>query len=232
MRSRKAPHGRMLPALAAALLLLPSAAHAQIVTARGNPATTQITFTGELTSAVELVITGSTDSNGNDQTELTGSGAAGVVNFGIYNLATPLLTGEKNRTTSGTPGTYLVATLRAQVFTSGGHGGAVIDIARTFPYQGPPDVPQQNLFFAFWGIGNIRIRNTQLWWPNWTRYPNIFSSIAVFEVPPAGTVPGGGNLDPGLQSGDFIDHQIAVWIPDSQPAGPFSTTVTYTATAL
>jgi hypothetical protein len=38
------------------------------------------------------------------------------------------------------------------------------------------------------------------------------------------------NLDDLMANGDSIDHQIAVWIPDTALSGSFSSVVTYTVT--
>jgi len=225
--------GKVLVAIAV-VLPLPSAA--QIATSHGTPtipATTQLTFGGQLESAITIEVTGSIDLSGNETTVVSGSGSAGVINFGTYDLAGNLLTGAKHRV-NGPPsgrGTYLVATLSVRVLFSGGFTSANVDIARTNPTGGPPDIPQNHLFFAFMGPKNAKAKNQKLTWPRWKDFPEQRLNTSVFEVPAAGYVPGTGNLDAQMASGDFLDHQIAVWIPDAQPAGPFSTTVTYTATA-
>ena len=58
---------------------------------------------------------GSTNLKNGATTAIIGSGTSGTVNFGVYNLAQALLTGEKHRAVGANRGTYLVATLTVGV---------------------------------------------------------------------------------------------------------------------
>src|SRR5262249_46467930 len=57
----------------------------------------EITVKGTILSSLQIWVAGSTDLNGGQTTVINGSGTSGVVNFGVYNLAGPLLTGQKHR---------------------------------------------------------------------------------------------------------------------------------------
>lgn len=222
---------RVGASLLVAIGLFSSGAMAQ-VRSNGVPATAQITFKGVVTSAVEITVEGSIDLNGNDTTLISGSGTQGVINFGVYNLNNALLTGNKHRVNKNPKGNYLVATVRASVRFSGGPSSASIDLYRAFPVGGSGDVPLNRLFFSVMGPKNARKSTGRLSWPRWDEYPEKRLGTSVFQVPAAGYVPGPGNLESGLLTGEGIEHQLGVWIPDSQTPGPFSTVVSYTATAL
>jgi hypothetical protein len=75
-----------------------------------------------------------------------------------------------------------------------------------------------------------RLPNQRVPWQKWSAYPP--SQPGANVMPLSTYVPGTGNLDNQMTSSQSMDHQVAVWIPDSLPAGPFSTLVTYTITRL
>ncbi len=216
-------------------LLLPARRSAAQVTSRGtNTGAADITLAGTITSSITVSVTGSTDLQSNVSTLITGTGIQGVVNFGTYDLAGLPLTGDKQKVNAahGGPGNYLIATLTViTTFSGSGTGQAAVDIQRTNACGPAPDVPcgaPGNLFFA---IQKVR-KNGRVTWPTWKNYPDNRYGATVFDVPDSTYIPGAGNLDNQMLNGDDTDHQVAIWIPNSLPSGPFSTMVTYTATRL
>lgn len=208
----------------------PSAA--QTVQSNGtSSAAADITLTGNLTSSIAIEVTGSQDNNGGALTTITGTGTQGVVDFGTYDLPGALVNGEKHRVNTNPKGNYLVATLSVTTrFSGGGSMTAAVDIQRANPCGPAPDVScagSGSLFYAKMVPRKPRQRAS---WPKWSRYPE--TNAGVFVMPISSYVPGAGNLDNLMANGDSMDHQVAVWIPDSLPAGPFATQVTYTATRL
>jgi hypothetical protein len=214
--------------LAVVLVWAPGRASAQVSVSgpAATPHQIDVTLTGDVTTSVFIQVDGSVDLNGNLPTVITGSGTAGFVNFGTYNAATPLLTGEKHKVVK--KGTYLVATLAVSVRLSGGPASATVDIQRTNPITGAPDIAAGSLLYA---RPAAKKKNARLSWPKWNKFPEVRYGTSVFDVPPSTFVPGAGNLDAAMANGDSLDHQVAIWIPDSLPAAPFSTLVTYTAIA-
>lgn len=215
-----------------AILLLPvRPSLAQTVQSTGANAGLDVTLRGTITSSIAISVTGSVDQNGGRTTNITGSGPTGVVDFGTYDLPGPLTNGDKHRVNSNPKGNYLVATLTVMTtFSGGGTTNAAVDIQRANPCGGPPDVSCAGNGSLFYAKMLPRRPNQKASWPKWSRYPE--TNPGVFVMPLSTYVPGTGNLDNLMQNGDSMDHQVAVWIPDSLPAGAFSTVVTYTATRL
>ena len=158
---------------------------------------------------------------------ISGNGVQGVVNFGTYNLAGLPLTGDKQYVNNGNggPGNYLIATLTVQTrFSGGGSMQAAVDIQRTSACGPAPDI----------ACGAPGRRPTCRWIvasvPDLT--PHEWEVASVFDVALSSYVPGAGNVDNQMANGESLDHQVAIWIPNSTPPGPFSTMVTYTATRL
>jgi len=218
--------------LGIALLLPARPCAAQTAESRGTAqAAVDVALTGTIISSVAISVTGSNDQNGGATTTIIGAGVQGVVDFGTYDLAGPLANGEKQRVNSNPKGNYLVATLRVtSTFTGTGGANAAVDIQRTNPCGGAPDVSCAGSGSLFYAKMTPRRPNQRASWPKWSRYPE--TNIGVFVMPISTYVPGAGNLDNLMLNGDSMDHQVAVWIPDSLPAGPFSTLVTYTITRL
>jgi len=222
--------------LGAALLPVRQSA-AQVRSSGANQGAIDLTLTGTITSSILISVTGSIDLSTGRQTVITGNGVQGVVNFGTYNLATMPLTGDRQKVTAanGGPGSYLIATLTVGTdFSGGGSGFAAVDIERTNPCGPAPDIAcgsPGNLFFAK-RAARPPGKNPKWAWPTWLRYPDARYGATVFDVPISTYVPGTGNLDNQMANGDTLEHQVAIWISNAQPAGPFSTMVTYTATRL
>jgi hypothetical protein len=233
---RRNSHSLWIAVCAALLggLLLPIRQSAAQITARGSSqGLVDLTLTGTVTSSIAISVTGSVDLQRGVATVITGNGVQGVVNFGTYNLAGMPLTGDKQTVpiAGGGPGSYLVATLTVRTtFSGGGSMQAAVDIQRTNPCGPAPDIAcgsPGRLFYAVQGTRNIKV-----FWPLWANYPRLGYGATVFDVPDSTYVPGAGNINNLMLSGDTIDHQVAIWIPNSAPAGAFSTMVTYTATRL
>lgn len=215
--------------------LLPVRPSAAQVRSRGSTqGHTDITLGGTLTSSISIFVTGSVDLQDNVPTVITGNGVQGVVNFGVYDLAGPPLTGDKQRVNRnhGGPGNYLVATLTVGTTFSGGSGLAAVDIQRANLCGPAPDVACGSPGALFYAFQAARRPNRRVTWPTWRYYPDLRYGASVFDVPTSSHVPGAGNLDNQMANGDTMDHQVAIWIPNSLPPGPFSTVVTYTATRL
>jgi hypothetical protein len=205
---------------------------AQTVESRGpDQAGVDIALRGSITSSVAITVSGSIDQASGAVTTVIGTGIQGVVDFGTYDLAGPLINGEKQRVPANPKGNYLVATLRVTtIFTGGGASTAAVDIQRANPCGGPPDVSCAGAGSLFYAKMTPRKPNQRATWPKWSRYPE--TNAGVFVMPLSSYVPGAGNLDNLMANGESIDHQVAVWIPDAQLPGPFSTLVTYTVTRL
>lgn len=199
--------------LAGALWATPSFAQAggaaQGVGTAGTPASLQVHLGGTVHSAIQLTVVGGNDTN------VTGSGTSGTVNFGDI-TATNLLTGVKYRDYLFPPrGTYLVATLEVQLKLSGGlSNDATVTVNRT-SVTGPLEIPDGNLYVT---KSIVTVLAYYLFPPN--DLPNSF--IPLHTTPET--------LTDSLGSGDTFDHQVVIWIPDSQAPGNFASTVTYSAT--
>jgi hypothetical protein len=218
-------------------LLLPARRSAAQVTSRGtNIGAINVTLAGTITSSITIEVTGSVDQQGNIATTITGNGIQGVVNFGTYNLGGPPLTGDKqtvNGAGNGGPGSYLIATLNVKTtFSGSGTAQAAVDIQRTNACGPAPDVACGAPGRLFYAKQIPRKPNQRATWPTWKKYPEVRYGTTVLDMPDSAYVPGAGNIDNQMLSGDSIDHQVAIWIPNSLPPGPFSTMVTYTATRL
>ena len=218
------------------VVLLPARPSAAQVRSRGtNQGAVDFTLQGTITSSITIFVTGSVDLQGNVATVVTGNGIQGVVNFGTYNLAGAPLTGDKQYVNNGNggPGNYLIATLTVgTTFSGGGSMLAAVDIQRSSPCGPAPDVAcgaPGRLFYAFQVPRKPKQKAT---WPTWKKYPEQRYGASVLDMPLSSYIPGTGNLDNQMANGDTIDHQVAIWIPNSLPTGPFSTMVTYTATRL
>jgi hypothetical protein len=220
----------------AAGLLLPARQSSAQVTSRGtNTGAVDMTLSGTITSSITISVTGSVDLQGGVATVVTGNGIQGVVNFGTYNLAGLPLTGDKQAVNAGNggPGNYLIATLTAATtFSGGGTMQAALDIQRTNACGPAPDIACGAPGRFFYARMASRKPNQKVSWPTWKKYPDARYGASVFDMPLSTYIPGAGNLDNLMLNGDTVDHQVSIWIPNSLPAGPFSTMVTYTATRL
>lgn len=237
--TRRTPSGRTgfpaRSAIAGAILTL-----ASLLPASGTPQTTEggerlgsadITLTGTITSTVVLSVEGSVNQNGGASTVIVGSGAHGSIDFGNFRAPGPSGNGERYHVDGPVAGHYLVATIKLKTrFSGGGDARALLDIQRATPCGGPPELPCGAPGSLFYAKAATRAPNRPVSWPTWDAYPDRRYGSTVFDVPDSSYVPGTGNLDSLMANGDSIDHQIAVWIPDTAPPGSFSSVVTYTVT--
>ena len=224
-------------ALAAAALtltcLLPASGAAQTTSQGQTVGATNITLTGTITSTVILTVEGSLNQNGGASTTITGAGAHGAIDFGNFRVPGPATNGDRYRVEAGAQGNYLVATVKLKTQFSGTGGTkAVLDIQRANPCGGPSDLSCGAPGGLFYAKMALRAPNQPAAWPTWDQYPDRRYGSTVFDVPESTYVPGTGNLDGLMANGDSIDHQIAVWIPDTAPSGAFTSVVTYTVTRL
>ena len=217
-------------------LLLPvRQSAAQVRSSGSNQGIVNLTLTGTINSSIAIYVTGSTDFQGGVSTVISGNGVQGVVNFGTYNLAGLPLTGDKQYVNNGNggPGNYLIATLTVQTrFSGGGSMQAAVDIQRTSACGPAPDIACGAPGRLFYAKQVPRKPNQKVTWPTWKKYPEARYGASVFDVALSSYVPGAGNVDNQMANGESLDHQVAIWIPNSTPPGPFSTMVTYTATRL
>jgi len=165
-----------------------------------------VQFNATLQNAITLTLTGIAD--GAATTTIAGAGTAGVVNFGTFNtLCNPAITnGECVRTTGGTAGAHLVAPFRATVAFSGAPS-ADVGISKNVA-----GATAFGLKFAS-GVATA--------WTNSADGTNMLDPLAAAAE---------NNLGLGVASGTAIDHQVALFFPDTQAAGAYTTTVRWTAT--
>jgi len=213
--------------------LLAARSTAQTTSQGQTVGSTNITLTGTITSTVVLTVEGSTNQNGGASTTIVGVGTHGAIDFGNFRVPGPAVNGERHRVEGVAPGHYLVATVRLKTQFSGSGGPrAMLDIQRANPCGGVSELPCGAPGGLFYAKMARRTPNQAAAWPAWDQYPDQRYGSTVFDVPASSYVPGTGNLDDLMANGDFIDHQIAVWIPDDAPSGAFSSVVTYTVTRL
>ncbi len=213
--------------------LLASNGRAQTTSQGQTIGSANITLTGTITSTVVISVEGSVDQNGGANTTIVGAGARGSIDFGNFRIPGPSTNGARYRVDGPVPGYYLVATVKLKTQFSGSGGTrAVLDIQRANPCGGASDLPCGAPGWLFYAKMPLRMPNQPAAWPAWGEYPDRRYGSTVFDVPDSSHVPGTGNLDDLMANGDSIDHQIAVWIPDSASSGSFSSVVTYTVTRL
>jgi len=226
---------RSAAALATLMLacLLAANSAAQTTSHGQTAGSVNIALTGTITSTVVITVEGSVNQNGGASTMISGAGAHGAIDFGNFRVPGPSQNGERYHVEGSVPGHYLVATVKLKTQFSGtGSTRAVLDIQRANPCGALPELPCGAPGSLFYAKMARRTPNRLAAWPAWDQYPDRRYGSTVFDVPESSYVPGGGNLDDLMANGDSIDHQIAVWIPDSAPPGTFSSVVTYTVTRL
>jgi hypothetical protein len=206
----------LLGSLALVAILGVPSANAQTIKKSGSPSTNvQLGFAGLVSTSVQLSIVGSGPTTLSSTTStIAPTPAAGTINFGSFNALQPSGATNANffRISSGTTGAVIAASLIATLVYNGSTTGSVT-VARKNAAGGPPDVP----------LANLRIASPPL--ASWT------SGSQGTQVPNAGS-PG---LDICQASGAATcanntpyRHQLAVFVPDSQPTGAFTTVVVYT----
>lgn len=225
LRSRTSQLGRrtgaklLFVAVAIACWLgLTSAALAQMIRNSGaTRAQVDLGFIGNVRNSILLTVIGT------GTTVLTNSVSAAMpvhatatINFGTFNtlLRPPPATGQGFRVALPTPGAVVAATLDAMV-TYNGAATATLTVSRLGVAGGLPDIP----------LTDLRVASPAL--ATWT------SGSDGVQVPNAGLP--GYNLctaagDLTCQNAKAYLHSLAVFIPDSRPAGPFTTVVVYEGT--
>jgi hypothetical protein len=207
---------RQSPLLAAAVAVLAvGSAHAQseTVIATGSPgssatpAVANITFQGVLTSALELHVVGDDDTN--VTSAVPGNPATGIVNFGTFSTVNPELveTGDGYRTIAGDAGAMVVASMIATIIYNGAATGSVT-------------IGQQNALGLL--PAQVRHGSATATWNAGTDHAQVPAIATPAELCPAGN----------CASGTPLPHRVAIFLPDTQPDGAFSTIISYTATAL
>lgn len=142
--------------------------------------------------------------------------AAGTINFGSFStlLQPPPATGLGYRVALPSPGAVVTATLDA-IITYNGATTAALTVARLSPAGGLPDIP----------LGDLRVASPALvtWTAGTQGAPIPNPGLPAFDLCTAA-----GDLT--CESGKPYPHSLAVFIPDSRPAGPFTTVVVYQGT--
>jgi hypothetical protein len=230
-RGRHPARSAVAVAIMTLACLLPSSSTSQTGSQGQTLGSVNIALMGTITSTVVLTVEGSTNQNGGAGTTIAGSGARGTIDFGNFRVPGPSANGERYRVERAAQGHYLVATVKLKTQFSGSGGtNAVLDIQRANPCGGPSELPCGAPGSLFYAKLARRVPNQPAAWPAWDQYPDLRYGSTVFDVPDSSYVPGTGNLDALMANGESIDHQIAVWIPDTAPSGAFSSVVTYTVT--
>ncbi|MFN0063532.1 MAG: hypothetical protein ACKVPX_13570 [Myxococcaceae bacterium] len=205
--------------LFALLLSLSGVARAQIVSSGGSsPQDLQIQFNGIISTTVMINVSGAgpTTLTGTT-TALQPTRAVGTIDLGTFNSVLPgsSVNCDAYRASSGTPGAILAASMLATV-TYNGSTTASVTVMRRNPVGALPDIP----------LANLRVSSPGL--PAWSTGTD---GTAV----PSSAGPGLDICtlagDPTCVNGVGYLHQLAVFVPDTQLSGPFSTTVLYTATS-
>jgi hypothetical protein len=217
IRHASAGDGILCIAVLAALLFIPSSVLAQNVRDTGFPAAdVQIALIGNVSSSIQLSIVGSGKTTITQATQtVAGTPAVGTVDFGTFTTLWPhAAQGDAYRITGPTAGAIVAARLIATLTYHGSTTGS-IQVARQLPASAWPDVP----------LANLRLSSPPVAW----------SSATQGQVVPDAGAPGtdlcitAGATTCG--SGVPYEHHIAIFLPDMQPAGTFSTVVVYTAVA-
>jgi len=181
--------------------------------AGGSGAQVTVTLNATLGNAIQLTLDGATAGGVVTAVTPTG-GATGTVGFGNFDTlcSTGVTTGRCIPTATGTSGAHLVAAFTATVSFSGA-ASADLGISRNAAAgASPPDVAAANLKYAA-GVAT-----------DWT------DSGSGAALPNPLAVVGENNLGAALASGAMVDHEVAMFFPDTSTAGAYSTTVRWTAT--
>ncbi|MFN0063531.1 MAG: hypothetical protein ACKVPX_13565 [Myxococcaceae bacterium] len=183
----------------------------------GNGGQVEITITGVVTSSVSLDIVGT----GTTALAGTTSGAnpvagTGTLDFGTFstqNAAAATNTSFAGRTALN-DGAIVAGSLSATLTFNGATTGTVT-VARQAAAGALPDVPAGNLAVATPALAGWTAIT------DGTAIPNPGTSVDVCT-----------GVAGACNSGQAYVHELAVFVPDTQAAGAFSTVVTYTGTAL
>ena len=193
-------------------------ARAQMIRNSGtNRTQVDLGFVGNVRNSIILTIAGTgTTSISAQVSRGMPTHSSATIDFGSFStqLQPPPGNGTGYRVALPSPGAVVAATLDAMV-TYNGAVTASLTVARLNPAGGLPDIP----------LADLRLASPAL--ATWT------SGTQGTQVPNAG-LPG---FDLCLAAGDLTcqtakayNHSLAVFLPDTRPAGPFTTVVVYTGT--
>ena len=218
----KAQKGRSQRRLAVALfalaVALPTLAQAQTIQNSGaNRAQVRLGFIGTVTNSVLISIVGfGTTTFNSTSSAAMPTHAQGTINFGTFStlLQPPPANATGYRVALPAPGAVVVATLDALI----DYNGAVtasLTVGRAAPAGGAPDVPLANLRVASPALGSWTSGSQGVQVPN-------------FGLPAYNICTATGDTT-CLAAKSYV-HDLAVYVPDSQAAGPFTSTILYTGT--
>lgn len=205
-----------------ALVVLMSSASALAQTATGvgiagagNGGIVEIDVRGTVVSSVSLNVTGAPGTVLSGTSSATSPTAAvGTLDFGSFSTQTP--SAANNTTfagrTAANTGAIVAGSLTATLTYSGALTGSITVQRKTIPVVGTSDIQ----------AGNLRVASPAL--ASWTAATD-------------GTAVGNPGTTTDICSGSCTSgtgytHQLAVYIPDTQAFGLFTSVVTYTGTAL
>jgi len=142
--------------------------------------------------------------------------AQGTIDFGTFStlLQPPPANGAAYRVALPAPGAVVVATLDAFIDYNGS-ATASLSVGRRSAAGAPPDVPLANLRVASPSLGA------------WTS-GSQGAQVPDFGQPAHNLCTATGDAT-CLAAKSYV-HDLAIYLPDTQAAGPFSTVVLYTGT--
>jgi hypothetical protein len=197
---------------------LPSVAQAQTITNAGaNQTQVRLGFVGAVANSVLINIVGfGTTTLSSSSSAAMPTHAQGSINFGTFStlLQPPPTNGTGHRVLLPAPGAVVVATLDA-VIDYNGATTATLAVGRRSAAGGPPDVPLANLrvaspSLAIWSSGSQGVQVPNFGQPAY----NLCTATG----------------DTTCIAAKSYVHDLAVYVPDTQAAGPFTTTILYTGT--
>jgi hypothetical protein len=196
----------------------PSSAQAQTIQNSGaNQTQVRLGFVGIVTNSVLISIVGfGTTTFNSTASAAMPTHARATINFGSFTtlLQPPPANGTGHRVLLPAPGAVVVATLDAFIDYNGA-AAASLTVGRAAAAGAPPDVPLANLRVASpsratWTAGNQGVQIPNFGLPGF----NICTATGDTTC---------------IATKSYL-HDLAVYVPDSQVAGPFSTVVLYTGT--
>jgi hypothetical protein len=207
--------------VAATLLLvtaLSSTAQAQTIQNSGaNQTQVRLGFIGTVSNSVLITVVGMGTTTFNSGSSATmPAHAQGTINFGTFStlLQPPPTNGAAFRVALPAPGAVVVATLDALIDYNGSVT-ASITVGRRSAAGAAPDVPLANLRVASPALGA------------WTS-GNQGAQVPDFGQPGYDLCTARG--DATCISAKSYVHDLGIYLPDTQAAGPFSTVILYTGT--
>jgi len=213
---------RSKPACAAAILLLfavgfPTIVRAQTIqSGSANQTQVRLGFIGTVSNSVVMTVMGMGTTTVNGGTAAMPTHAQGTIDFGTFStmLQPAPANGTAYRVALPAPGAVLVATVDAVIDYNGYTTGS-LTVGRRSAAGAAPDVPLANLRVASPSLGS------------WTS-GNQGAQVPDFGLPGYDLCTAQG--DATCAATKSYVHDLAIYIPDTQAAGPFSTVILYTGT--